>query len=88
MIGEGFIPHAPGNHANLVRTDHQSPQFSLNVQHAVLRHDQKVAVSRVESFLPHILARRIKDDPQTMFQGGVTGSSNKVQTVDPIDSLI
>lgn len=79
------VPDTARNDADFIRTNYESSQFCLYVQHSVLRNNQEIAISGVKCLFPHVLSSSIKQDSKTMFQCGVSRASHKMQTMDPVD---
>jgi hypothetical protein len=67
------------NHADLVGSDDEAPEFGLDVEDTVLWDDEEVAVCGVERFvLLHILPCCVYEVSHAGFGSRVTIASNKV----------
>lgn len=89
-LGEGdAVSDASRDHADLVGADDEAAEFGLDVEDAVLRDDEEVAVAGVEGFiLLHVFASCVDEVAYTRLCGGITIAGDEVKGMDPVYGLV
>jgi hypothetical protein len=83
------ISDAARDYADFVGAHEQAAQLGLDVEDAVLGHDEEVAVGGIKRFVGgHVFARSVNEVAHASLGGGVTVASDQVQRVDPVDCLV
>jgi hypothetical protein len=80
---------APWDDNNLIRPDKQVAQLSSDIQHAMLRHDEHVAVRRVYGRVGiHVAPSSEDKDAYSSLHGRVTGTGDLPHTTYPVNILV
>lgn len=81
LVGQfDVIANPPRYHTDLVRPNQNVTQFSPNVEHTVLRDDEKIAIGTIEGrFLRHRRAGRVNVDAYSLFHSRIPGARHQIQ---------
>ena len=83
------IANPTRNDAYLVGSNKKPPQLSLDIERSMLGYYQEIAVGTVECFVRiHVFARGINVHAYPRLHRRITSACNKMQAMNPIDSLI
>lgn len=84
-----LVLDASGDHTDLHGSHQQPAQLGANIQHAVLRYDEKVAVCRVEGRIGvHGLPCRVDVHAYPLLHGRVSGPGHEAQTRDEVGLFV
>jgi hypothetical protein len=83
------VSYAPWNNTDLIGPHDEAPELGLDIENAMLRDNEEIAVRRVECFiLFHVLPRSVDEVTYTSLGCGIAIAGDQVQRMYPVNCLI